>query len=110
MGYAESWRPGNWVEAAEQIVTDEADNMAGADLYILSPQMCDVVIAAAQTLTWDDVSMLTEADLPSSSGLVVLPHPVLVRAVNGNLGDDRAYLWHTPVQMPRPDPTTRGWL
>jgi hypothetical protein len=52
MGYSESWRPGNWMEAAEQVVTDEAQNMAGADLYILSPHMCDVVIAAAQTLTW----------------------------------------------------------
>lgn len=109
MGYPESWRPGNWMEAAEQVLTDEAQNLAGADLYILSSQMCDVVIAAAQTLTWDDLSMLTEADLPSPSGLVVLPHPVLVTAVNGNVGDDRAYLWHTPVQMPKPDPATRGW-
>jgi hypothetical protein len=72
--------------------------------------MCDVVIAAAQTLTWDDLSMLTEADRPSPSGLVVLPHPVLVTALNGNIGDDRAYLWHTPAQMPKPDPTTRGWV
>jgi hypothetical protein len=54
--------------------------------------------------------MLTEADLPSPSGLVVLPHPVLVTAVNGNIGDDRAYLWHTPVQMPKPDPGTRQWV
>jgi hypothetical protein len=95
MDYSESWHPGNWMEAAKHILADEAHNMASADLYILSPQMRDVVIAAAQTLTWDDVSMLTETDLPSPSGLVVLPHPVLVRAVNDNVGDDRAYLWHS---------------
>jgi hypothetical protein len=38
-----------------------------------------------------------------------LPYPVLVTAVNGNIDDDRDYLWHTPVQMPKPDPATRGW-
>jgi hypothetical protein len=65
MGYAQSWRPAHWMEAAERVLADEARYLAEADLYILSPQMCDVVIAAAQTLTRDDLSLITEDDLPS---------------------------------------------
>lgn len=110
MGYPETWRPENWMAAAERVLSDQADRLAGAQLYVLSPQMCDVVIAAAQTLTIDDLSLVTEEDLPSPSGLVVLPHPLVVRAVNGSLGDDRAYLWQTPVTMPAPAPdTASGW-
>lgn len=108
MGYSETWRPAHWMDAAETVLADEARYLAEADLYILSPQMCDVVIAAAQTLTLDDLGLLTEDDLPSRSGLIVLPHPLLVRAINGDLGDDRAYLWHTPMQMPKPAPGG-GW-
>jgi hypothetical protein len=109
MGYAQSWRPAHWMEATERVLADEARYLAEADLYILSPRMCDVVIAAAQTLTRDDLSLITEDDLPSLSGLVVLPHPILVKAVNGSFGDDRAYLWRTPMQLPKPEPTMRGW-
>jgi hypothetical protein len=53
--------------------------------------MCDVVIAAAQTLTREDLELLSEDDLPGLTGLVVLPHPVIVRAVTGDLADDRAF-------------------
>ncbi|PXY16625.1 hypothetical protein [Prauserella muralis] len=102
LGYPETWRPASWEVVAERVVADQAQSLAGADLYILSPEMCDVVIAAAQTLTLDDLSLLSDDDLPSLSGLVVLPHPLLVRAVSGGLGDDRAYQWHAPVTMPRP--------
>jgi hypothetical protein len=58
LGYPETWRPGNWMEAAEKILTDEAHSLGEADRYILSPQMCDVVIAAAKTLTLDDLSLI----------------------------------------------------
>jgi hypothetical protein len=61
--------------------------------------MCDVVTAAALTLTRDDLQQVGEEDLPSSTGLVLLPHPLLVRPVTGNLGDDRAYTWRTPAQI-----------
>lgn len=40
----------------------------------MPPQMCDVVIAAAQAPNPDDFELLDEDDLPSSSGLLVLPH------------------------------------
>jgi hypothetical protein len=32
-------------------------------------------------------------------GLVILPHPLLIRSVTGNLGDDRAYTWRTPARI-----------
>jgi hypothetical protein len=55
--------------------------------------MCDVVTAAAQTLTRGDLQLLGEDDLPTTTGLVILPHPVVVLAVTGDLGDDRAFPW-----------------
>lgn len=85
--------------AAERVVSDQHTALADAELYILSPQMCDVTVAAANTLTIEDLDLLGEDDLPSRSGLVVLPQPLLVRAANGNLGDDRAYQWQSPVTM-----------
>lgn len=99
MGYREPY-PETWEEASELVVSDEARYLAEAELYVLSPQMCDVVIAAAQTLTIDDLELLTAEDLPSPTGLVVLPHPVLIKAVNGHLGDDRAFHWHSPIDRP----------
>lgn len=104
LGYPETWQPKNFAQAAERVLADQARALAGADLYILSPEMCDVVIAAAQTLTLEDLSLLTQDDLPSLSGLLVLPHPLMVRAINGNLGDDRAYQWQAPITQRRPNP------
>jgi hypothetical protein len=100
--------PASLDEGGEIIVTDEARYLAKADLYVLSPGMCDVTVAAAQTLDRRDLELLTEADLPSLTGVVVLPHPLIVRTVTGYLGDDRAYLWHYPVTIPVPDPDRRG--
>jgi len=62
--------------------------------------MCDVVIAAAQTLIVDDLSLLDHVDLPSPTGMLVLPRPILIRSVNDNLGDTRACVWTSPVQLP----------
>jgi hypothetical protein len=36
----------------------------------------------------------------------VLPYPLLVRSVGGDLGDDRAFCWHTPASFTMPDPTS----
>jgi hypothetical protein len=95
--------PSNWEAAAELVLADEAQYLAAADLYILTPQMCDVVIAAAQTLTRQDLEMVGEDDLPGRTGLVVLPHPIIVQAVTGDLGDDRAFTWRFPSQIRGPD-------
>jgi transposase InsO family protein len=54
--------------------------------------MLDVVVAAADSLTLDDLGLMTELDLPSRSGLWLLPRPLLAKTPNGNLSDDRA-LW-----------------
>jgi ethanolamine utilization microcompartment shell protein EutS len=97
MGYPETWSPDNWSDLMEQVLADEARNLGAADLYVLTPQMADVVTAAALSLTIDDLMLMTEEDLDSPSGLVVLPHPLLVRSINGGIGDDRAYLWRTPA-------------
>ncbi len=94
--------PSDWQAATEMVVADEARYLAEADLYILTPNMCDVVIAAAQTLTREDLELLSEDDLPAMTGLVILPHPVIVRAVTGDLGDDRAFTWRFPAHFWRP--------
>lgn len=98
LGYQRPY-PQGWNAIAEMLVTDEARYVAEAELYVLSPHMCDVVTAAALTLTREDLQQLGEEDLPSPAGLVILPHPLLVRAVTGDLGDDRAYTWYTPARI-----------
>ncbi|MGZ3143794.1 hypothetical protein ACVDFE_17715 [Lentzea chajnantorensis] len=107
LGYPETWRPNDFMEAAERVLADQAKALAEADLYILSPNMCDVVVAAAQSLTFEDLSLVSADDLPSLSGLLVLPQPLMVKAVNGNLGDDRAYQWQSPIEQRRPSPAGR---
>jgi hypothetical protein len=94
--------PSNWQAAAEMVLADEARYLAESDLYVLTPHMCDVVIAAAQTLTREDLELLSEDDLPGRTGLVILPYPVIVRAVSGDLGDDRAFTWRFPAHFWRP--------
>src|SRR5437763_10381558 len=50
MGYSPPY-PDDWDEASAMMLADEARYLADADLYVLTPQMLDVVIAAAQSLT-----------------------------------------------------------
>lgn len=97
MGYATA--PPGWPEATEMVLADEARYLAEADLYVLTPQMCDIVVAAAQALTREDLETLSEEDLPGLTGLVVLPHPVIVQTVTGDTGDDRAYTWRFPCHL-----------
>ena len=86
--------------AARQMLDLRAGDLETATLYVISPSMCDVVIAAAQTLTLDDIALLDADDLPSPAGLLLLPHPILVRTITGDLGDDRALAWTTPAHLP----------
>jgi len=106
LGYPPPY-PSTWEDAADLVVGDEATYLASAELYIMTPQMCDVVVAAASTLTVDDLKLLERDDLPSPTGLVVLPHPLLVRSIGGGLGDHRAYHWqgNAAFVLPRPDAT-----
>jgi hypothetical protein len=96
--------PADVDEAARRMLDCRADDLDAATLYVLSPSMCDVVTAAALTLTLDDTAMLDSEDLPSPTGLIMLPHPLLVRSPAGDLCDDRAYTWHSPATLPFSDP------
>ncbi len=97
----QAWHPfpSDWAAATEMVLADEARYLCEADLYVLTPQMCDVVIAAAQSVTAQDLELLSDDDLPSLTGLVVLPRPVIVRTVGGDLADDRAFTWRFPATI-----------
>lgn len=66
------------------------------------------MIAAAQTLTCEDLELLDEEDLPSPTGLVVLPYPIIVSAITGDLADDRAFSWRIPAHLQKPTADMRG--
>ena len=92
MGYPPAF-PDGWDQASAMMLAGEVRYLAGADLYVLTPQMLDVVIAAAQSLTFADLALLREDDLPSPSGAVVLPRPLVTRHPSGSLAPgDRLYL------------------
>lgn len=99
MGLAPPY-PRDWHDAAGLVLGDEVEALRAAQLYVVSPQMCDVVLAAAQTLTFDDLELVDEDDLPSPTGMVVLPHPVLIETIGGNLSDERAYTWRAGLAPP----------
>jgi hypothetical protein len=101
MGYPPPY-PDGWGQASAMMLADEARHLASADLYVLTPQMLDVVIAAAQSLTLADLALLREDDLPSPSGAVVLPRPLITRHQSGSLYRDIAFTWRSPSQVPLP--------
>ena len=82
---------------------DEARYLAEADLYVLTLQMLDVVIAAAQMLNAGDLGLLREDDLPSLAGVVVLPRPLITRLPTRSLPQDIAYAWRSPWRIPLPE-------
>jgi hypothetical protein len=101
MGYLPPY-PDGWDQASAMMLADEARYLADADLYVLTPQMLDVVIAAAQSLTFADLALLRQDDLPSPFGAVVLPRPLITRQPSGSLYRDIAPTWRSPSQVPLP--------
>ena len=101
MGYAPPY-PRDWDQASAQVLADEARYLAEADLYVLTPQMLDVVVAAAQTLTFADLGLLRADDLPSPSGVVILPRPLTTRLPTGTLQHNIAYAWRSPWRISLP--------
>ena len=101
MGYPPPY-PESWDQASAMMLADEARYLADADLYVLTPQMLDVVIAAAQSLTFADLALLREDDLPGPSGAVVLPRPLVIRHPSGSLLQNIAFTWRSPSQVPLP--------
>jgi hypothetical protein len=101
MGYPPPYSD-SWDQTSAMMLADEARYLAGADLYALTPQMLDVVIAAAQSLAFADLALLREDDLPSPSGAVILPRPLVTRLQSGSLYRDIAFTWRSPSQVPLP--------
>ena len=101
MGYPPPY-PDSWDQASAMMLADEARYLADADLYVLTPQMLDVVTAAAKSLTFADLALLREDDLPSPSGAVVLLRPLVTRHPSGTLYRDVAFTWRSSSQVPLP--------
>jgi hypothetical protein len=66
----------DWPAHAREVITREVEVLRSAPLYVMSPSMGDVTVAAAQTLTMSDLPLLDEADPPIGQGFLLLPHPV----------------------------------
>jgi hypothetical protein len=102
MGYAPPY-PGDWQELADRILTNEAAVLAAADLYIMTPQMLDVTIAAARSLSRGDLALIGIDDPPTPSGVLILPRPLRRRNPDGGAGEQElAYCWHAPARLPLP--------
>ncbi|MDT4993080.1 MAG: hypothetical protein QOH97_2972 [Actinoplanes sp.] len=92
---------------AERYVRDSANELGVSSLFVVSPAMNDVVVAAAETLSLDDLNRVDEADLPTPAGLVVLPSALLRVNAAGDVADVRAIMWspttfHQPNRASRP--------
>ena len=66
-------------------------------------------VAAAQSLTFADLALLREDDLPSPSGSVILPRPLITRHPSGSWHQDIAFTWRSPSQVPLPSGMGFGW-
>ncbi len=66
----------------------DAETVRSADLFIVSPVMHAMAIAAASTLTDDDLRLWREDDLPSLGGFVVFPAPLKFQHHPGKVPDD----------------------
>jgi hypothetical protein len=107
MGYPPLFR-NTLGQYADELCHDFARDLTRAELYVMSPAMSDVTVAAAHTLTLPDIMELREDDLPSPAGLLVLPRPLLLVNAAGNVNDLRAIAW-APMTIPDWDgPTKRG--
>jgi hypothetical protein len=101
MGYPPPY-PGTWRQASTVILNDEARYLLEAELYVLTPQMLAVLAAAAQTLSFGDLSLLREDDLPGPAGLLMLPQPLRLRLPAGSIEEVQAYAWRLPWRLPLP--------
>ena len=100
---------GTITDYAEQLTRDCAAATAAASLFVISPTMHDVVVAAALTLSIDDLNRVDEADPPTPAGLVVLPHAMLQVDAAGDTADVRALMW-SPITVYGPDGEQRPGL
>lgn len=82
-------------EAVAAVLRDRAEHVRGAPIFLLSEEMLDVVIAAAKSLSPDDLAGLTEEDLPQPTGFLMLPRDIYVSDPTGSVpvSDIRAFSW-----------------
>jgi len=79
---------------ARDLLDEDADTLDTGELFVVSPSMQRVTVAAAQTLTALDVATLrAEDDMPALVGVLVLSEPLVVRGRDGSLSDLRAFVW-----------------
>jgi hypothetical protein len=97
-------RPGPAI--TDLVVDAEVEHLGAAELYVLSPQMCDVVAAAAQSLTFEDLSLLTADDLPRPGRDRGAASPRAGAGHDGDLADDRVYTWQAGGRALHPSPET----
>ncbi|WP_016881385.1 MULTISPECIES: hypothetical protein [unclassified Rhodococcus (in: high G+C Gram-positive bacteria)] len=77
--------------AQMQLMRDHT-TMRAADLFVVSPVMHAMAIAAASTLDDEDLRLWREEDLPSHHGFVLFPSPVVFQQSTGLLPDEIAGL------------------
>jgi hypothetical protein len=82
---------------------DEARYLAEADLYVLTPQDARRGHRRSADAERRGPGLLREDDLPSPSGVVVLPRPLITRLPTRSLPQDIAYAWRSPWRIPLPE-------
>ncbi len=97
----------DWHANAREVLAREVEVLRTAPLYVTSPSMCDVTVAAAQTLALPDLSLLDEADPPTPHGFLLLPHPVISDDGTGRLYL-RAVGWSVEPGVYRDDTAPEG--
>ncbi len=95
-------------DLATRLLTDDVARLAEAELYALSPELCDVVTAAAATMTDADCDLIRADDMPMPNGLLILPHTVWSEGPSGEVNDVRAVRWSEPRDLPVVDPKHLG--
>lgn len=82
-------------EAIQDVLQHRADHVKDASLFLISEEMLDVVIAAAKSLSPDDLATLAEDDLPQPAGLLMLPRDIYISDPTGAVpvSDVRALSW-----------------
>lgn len=87
--------PASNSEAITAVLQDRAEKVRDAPIFLLNDEMLDVVIAAAKSLSPDDLAGLTEEDLPQPTGFLMLPRDMYVSDPTGAVpvSDIRAISW-----------------
>lgn len=87
--------PATTDEAITTVLQARAVHLRDAPIFVLSEEMLDVMIAAAKTLSPDDLASLEEEDLPQPRGFIMLPRDIYVSDPTGTVpvSDIRAFSW-----------------